>query len=688
VQAKAETLIRVLVVDDRPEEAEALITSLRNDGLLVRATRPTTEEELTQQLGQNPFDLVLASMDAKALPFATVERLVSQTGKDLPVILIIDSTDEASLYAAIEQGAENLALRGKAGHVREMVNREFRDLSGRRDLRRLEAQVRETERRCDALIDSSRDPIAYVHEGMHIRANAAYLEMFGYEGFDEIEGMSILDMVSPADADAFKSLLKRLSKGEAPPARHELQARDAEGNDFPAVMEFASASYEGEPCLQIIFRRQAADPALAEELEDLRRRDAATGLLNRPTFLHALETAVASAATAGATHGLLLVQLDHHAQLLQQIGLDAADKLVAALGARIRPLLGEGAELARYGENVVGVLLPNGNHTATQTLGDAIIAAVASDILSADDKSINATASVGSVQINERNAQVARVLAKATELLESAAAIGGNRHDLFDPSAVDRAEQDRIDAWLQRIRDAITNDELVLHYQPIANLQGLPEPLYETYVRIDNGGGDLVMPGVFMPLAEEHGLMRDIDRAVIHKAIIQLKSGQPGVRLITHVGRASVEDPAFVAEIQAAIRESGLEANRFYLLTHEANASSQLSQTAALQQALAAVGSGLIIGRFGAGLNSVQLMNHVKPAFVKLDGSFMTDFSKSQEQQTRVKDLAGEAKKLGIPTIASEVADPQAMTLLFMNGVDFVQGEFLAAAGPEMNFDF
>src|SRR4029077_12671955 len=109
-------------------------------------------------------------------------------------------------------GARALALRNRAEHVQSIVRREFDGLNMRRSVRRLEASLRETEKRCDALLDSSRDPIAYVHEGMHVRANKAYLEIVGYEEFEEIEGMSILDMIAPDDADDFKTLLKKLSK--------------------------------------------------------------------------------------------------------------------------------------------------------------------------------------------------------------------------------------------------------------------------------------------------------------------------------------------------------------------------------------------------------------------------------------------------------------------------------------------
>src|SRR5690606_40882288 len=137
-------------------------------------------------------------------------------------------------------------------------------------------------------------------------------------------------------------------KGEAPPPRYELEARDGEGNPFPAVMEFTPASYEGEPCLQVIFRRQELDPELAQELEELRQRDQVTGLLNRPTFLHALEDAVADAAQNKGQHGLLLLEPDHYQRLLHDIGLDTADAMLAAMAERLRTAIGDNAVAARF----------------------------------------------------------------------------------------------------------------------------------------------------------------------------------------------------------------------------------------------------------------------------------------------------------------------------------------------------
>ncbi|MBS0215491.1 MAG: EAL domain-containing protein [Proteobacteria bacterium] len=691
MQRKKDNTIRVLVIDDRMEDAESIVTGLRNDGLAVRANRPTSIDEYREMLAGQPVDLVLAATTSKIVEPAQALTMARATGNDLPVILIADGHDDSGLAAMLGLGADNIALRNREGHVRRAVEREYRDLNARRDLRHLDARLHETERRCDALIDSSRDPIAYIHEGMHIRANQAYLEMFGYADFDEIEGMSILDMVAPEDAGEFKTLLKQLSKGGEIPPLHHLTAQGADGQEFPATMEFSPATYDGEPCLQIIFRRKetAVDPAMIEQLESLRRQDTATGLLNRPTFLQSLEEAIARSATAHEHHGLLLVQPDHFGTLLQSVGINNADALMAALAERLRPLLGEHIEAARFGEQVIAILARGASHAETEALANRVVAAVAGRILETGDHSLTVTVSVGAVQVSERNAQVPRVLARAQELLETAQGVGGGRMELYDPGAIDRAEQDRINAWIERIRTALANDQLVLHYQPIINLHGNNSPFFDVLMRMDNGTGEVVMPSAFLAIAEEHGLIRELDRGVIAKAVRTLAANaKREMRFIVRISRASIEDTSLPGFIQQVLQEHGVPANRLIVQINESKVSTQINEATIFNQQLAAFGAGFCVDQFGVGLNSAQLITHLRPRFIKLDGSFMTDYARSPEQQARVKDLASAGSAVGATTIACDVNDSGSMTTLFLAGVEFVQGNFLAPASPDLSFDF
>jgi diguanylate cyclase (GGDEF)-like protein/PAS domain S-box-containing protein len=687
-----DTALRLMLVDDQVNEAEAIVSSLRNAGIAVRPLRAESLDELAQVLAQQPVDMVLAEYASAQMPFDEVAAVVMGCGRDVPLLAVLDGITDEILDSVQLQGAQAVALRGRPQQFLKNVRTEWHDLDARRSQRALEAQMRETERRCDMLIDSSREPIAYIHEGMHIRANQAYLEMFGYESFEDIEGMSLLDLVAPKDVDEFKALLKRLSKGEPPPPRHELTARDIDGEDFPAIMEFTAAQYEGEACQQVIFRRQAVeqDPELARQVEELKQRDQATGLLNRPTFLGLLDGAVAEAAGQGAAHGLLLIEPDHYAQLIEVIGLDAADDLMTAMGQRLDSVA-NGAITARFGEHQLALLARGSDYRATSELAESVREAFAGHVLEVGDNTLNATVSIGGVQIGEKIASTSQVLAKATQGVVSAVGVGGNRVQLFDPGAVDRAEQERIEAWVARIKGALDSEGFRLDFQPVIALQGDGSETYEMFLRLHGSDGVPVEASAYLPIAEEHDLLRPIDRWAVSRAIAlvgeRLRHGKR-TSLLLSVSQEAVLDPSMPGFIAEQLTAAGVPGELLILAVPEAKVFTNLHAAQEFAGALAGFGSRLALEHFGAGLNSLQTLQHFEPALLKIDPQFMDDLAKSADSQARVREIATTAGARGIRTVAERVQDASSMTLLFSAGVDYVQGDFLAPAGPDMTYDF
>lgn len=690
MQIGKDTTLRLTLVDDSAEDAEAIVSTLRNGGIAVRPLRPLDAGELGQMVASQPMDLLLASRTAKGIPLATVLAQVDGSGKDIPVIVLADAITEADLLADQAAGARAVALRGRPEHVLTVLRREWADLDARRSQRRLEGQMRETERRCDALISSSRDPIAYIHEGMHIRANDAYLEMFGFESFDDVEGLSLLDLVGPQYVSDFKALLKKLSKGEPPPPRFELEARSLDGDSFPATLEFATATYEGEPCVQVVFRRREEfDPELAREVEDLRQRDMVTGLLNRPTFLRELETAVAAVARGEDQYGLLLVEPDHYQRLLTDIGIDSADDLAAALAARLSEKLDDSCIAARFGERTFAVLL-RGNHAHTAALAEKLRAAYASHVFNVGERSASVTASLGGVQIGEKIASVGPVLTRATDCLQAATNLGGNRFEIFDPGAVDRAEEERVQNWIQRLREALQDDSFRLHYQPVVSLQAEPGEVYEALLRLESNG-EIVQPQSFIGIAEDNGLLDAIDRWVVNRAIEVLaerKRNGHDTRMVVKVSPASFADNRLLDLIARQLAAHDVAGDRLWLQTPEAKVFTHLRQAQAFQTAAAKLGCHVGLEHFGAGLDSFQLLSHFQPTFLKIDRVFSEDLGRNAEHQQKIREIAERAQALGILTVAEHVQDAATMAFLFTANVDYVEGNFLAAPGPLMNYDF
>lgn len=684
-----EITLRLAIIDDSAENAEALVSLLRNNGIAVRPQRPTSLAELAQLLGSQPIDLVLVA-EGQGIDMVSAAGTVAASGKDVPLILLADSLDEARFVAAMSTGLRGIALRKHPEHTLSVIRREFTDLQARRGMRRIETQMRETERRCDALIASSRDPIAYVHEGMHIRANDAYLEMFGYESFDDIEGISLLDMVAPQYVDDFKALLKSLSKGESPPPQYQLDACNVDGELFPAVMEFTSATYEGEQCLQVIFRRRDdIDPDLAREVEALRQRDQVTGLLNRPTFMLQLEQALAEVSRNDHQYGFLLVQPDHYARLLPDFGLDEADTLIAALAGVLSSTTGEQVAVGRMGEHSFAVLA-RGNWEQTNALARRITEAFASQVVAVGARSASVTVSVGGVQIGEKISGLSQVLTRASECLASAAALGGNDIQLFDPAAVDRAEAERVQRWLLLLEQALDGNGFQLHYQPILSLAGEPTERYDAFLRLDNNG-ELVAPAVFIGLAEEHGLLGRINCWVVRQAI-RVMGERKRAGHLTHlnvrVGPESFNDPQYLLTISQELASQGVDGSQLSLQVSEAKVYTNLRAAQQFLKDIGLHGCQIVLDQFGSGLDSAQLLSHFHPSFIKLDRSFTADYNQVREQQEKIETIAKRASELGIQTIAEFVSDAASMSQLFTAGVHYVQGEFVGPVQPKMDFEF
>ncbi|MBW8368320.1 MAG: EAL domain-containing protein [Arenimonas sp.] len=689
--AQQDAVLRLLLVEDQTEDAEHLISLLRNGGIAVRPQRPEDESDLIRLLESQSIDLVLAAANANYLPLATVVQRVTATGKDIPIVASTAVLDEKTVMDALAAGTRDIALRTRPEHVQAVVRNEFAALLARRALRHLEASLRETERRCDALIASSRDPIAYVHEGMHIRANDAYLEMFGFEDFDEIEGLSVLDLIDAKHADLFKQVLKKISKGETPPRQLDLQAQRADGSTFDAVMEFTSATYEGESCLQIVFRQQTVDADMVKELDTLRQRDSLTGLFNRQYFMTELEAAVVKAADGKGQQAFLLVEPDHYENMVGEIGLASADDLIKGFAERLQGALDADTLAARLSDHGFAVLCLGHDHKASLAQAERIREAFHGHILDLGERSVNPSVSIGGVQVGERIASVSQVMSKSSQCLASCVGMGGNRVEIFDPAARDRAEEERIQAWVVRIREALAGDQFTLHYQPIISLTGAEEENYDVYLRMKGPGGEVIPPLTYLAIAEEHGLLDDIDRWVIKRAVAvigeRMKAGKH-TNLFVKVTPASLVEGGLEGFIAEQLAAHAVPGDRLVLQIPESKVFTHLKAVQAFQAAVAALGCRVALEQFGTGLNSFQMLSHFDPAILKIDRGFITEMGKNAEMQQQVRDIVSKAHAAGKQTVAEFVSDAATMSVLFSMGMDFVEGNFLAAPGPTMNYDF
>jgi multidomain signaling protein FimX len=671
---KKDFVIRILFIEKSVEEAEQIISLLRNTGIAVRPARATQAEELQAALDELEPDIVLID-PAAGLALRDVVRLLEAHGRDLSLVAMVHQMDNDAVADLFANGVRGMVLRSQPRQLVAVLQREFDSLQTRRRVRLLEASLRESERRCDALLDSSTDAIAYVHEGMHVRANQAYLETFGYDSFDDLLGLPVLDLISGADAEQFKALLRSHSRKEKADNRLELHARRADASSFSATVEFAHATFEGEPCLQIVFRRQQADPNLIAQLQ----RDSVTGLFNRARTLEFIDEAVASAAKGKKGQTLLLVEPDNWQTIVAGIGLGQADELLAAFAARLGARLGVDDMAGMLAEHTLGVLLDSRKDDEIREWIAGLQETISSDIFDAGSHSITVTASIGGSLLSEKNANAELLLNQASQALRNAQSQGGGRLDLHDPAAREKADEERERYWLQLMQQALEQNGFVLYHQHTISLQDAEGEYSEILLRMNGPQGE-VLPGFFMPIAEKHGLTGAIDRWVLNRAldILKARDGQ-GIQttFFVKITTGSLQDGSLLPWLAGRLKQAALRSGQLVLETTESKVVTLLRPAQEFVNGWKQIGGRFALEQFGSGLNSFQLLQHIDADYLKIDRSFMAQLPQHPENQRKISEICQQAHEMNRQTVAEWVEDATSTSLLFACGVDFVQGNFL-----------
>jgi multidomain signaling protein FimX len=687
--AKADNLVRIVLIEDAVEDAEHAISVLRNAAMAVRPTRAVDLDQLKAAL-EAPQDLVLHSTRAKKMTLKEAAECIGKTGKDIPLLAVTDALTQESLLGFLRDGARSVLIRGVTDYFQMMTQRQFNDLQTRRAVRKLENSLRESEKRCNALLDSSREPIAYVHEGMHVYANKAYLEMFRIEDFGEIEGTPILDMLVGKDANVFKEVLKQITKGEKPPEKLEMKAQRTDGSTFDAIMELSEASIENEPCTQIVIRQQAVNAELAKELDALRRQDLVTGLLNKQAFTDELQKAVIAASAGQTDQGLVYLEIDNYKAHLEVVGIDGVDSLLADLGGFLRSAAAPTDHVARLGDHTFGLILLGKTHEQCIGFVTKLVKRLEDHVIDAGRASITVTGSFGMCLMSEKMSSPQDVMNKAAESCQAAIRDGGNKLVTFDPMEKEKADEAEAQKWVGSLKNALTKDGFIMFYQPLVSLQGESGEFYEVLLRMNGPHGE-VMPGVFFPVAEKLGLLPHIDRWVIAKVIRMIAERQASgisTTFFIKICPQTIEDGSILPWLAQQLKAARVAGDRLVFEMPESKVNTYLKQASFFQAGLQQLRCGFALEQFGSGINSFRLLKHVNADYLKIDRSYMAELAKSKENQEKVRGIASEARNAGKVTVAEFVEDAGSMSILFSCGVNFVQGNFLQEPQRVMAYDF
>jgi len=676
--------IRLLLLEDSQNEAERLVSLFRNAGQATRVHRLTSSEDLADAL-QQTWDLLINAPTSENLDPGEAIGAIRKQAKDIPVIQLIDGNDADAITEALALGAQGALPQGEDEWLILIANRELANLEERRARRSAEVALREAEKRCQLLLDSSVDAIAYVHDGMHIYANRAYLELFGYEDVDELEGMPMIDLIASCDQGEFKGFLKNYQTLQGS-AELICGGVRADGGNFKARMHFSPASYDGEPCIQVVIRAES-DNAELEKLREISNQDLVTGLHNRNYFLELLDSAVERAVNAGQGASLAYIRVDRFASLQADIGLGDSDRLLAELAQLLRGQFQDQAQLARFGDDAFAVLMPEITPQQFEQPLTELLRKVEGHLFDIGGRTVQTSLSIGAAALDEQTAKARDVIDRAHRCAEEL--VDGNALRTYNPADELAAAASRGNV-LAMLQQALEKNSFRLLFQPIISLRGDSHEHYEVLLRLLDPQGVEVPPGEFLGAAKEAGLATKIDRWVLLNSIKLLaehRNKGHSTRLFVHLSSASLQDPSLLPWLGVALKASRLPPDSLVFQFDENDAVAYLKQAKALTQGLAGLGCRSALSQFGCVLNPFNTLKHLSADFVKIDGSYTQDLSRQENQEALkqlLSDLHGQAKQTIVPFVDSATV----LATLWQAGVGYIQGQYLQGPSQSMDYNF
>lgn len=677
--------IRLLILEDSQNEAERLVSLFRNAGHATRVHRLTSSDDLAEVL-QQTWDLLICAPSSENLEPSEAITAIRRQAKDIPVIQLVEGNDSEAITEAMLFGAQDALPQGEDERLVLVAKRELASLDERRARRAAEVALREAEKRCQLLLESSVDAITYVHDGMHIYANRSYLELFGYEDADELEGMPMIDLIASADQSSFKDFLKHYQSVDGS-ADLNCQGVRADGSSFAAQMNFSPATYDGEPCIQVVIRAETSNAELEEKLREISSQDLVTGLFNRTHFLELMDAAAERAINASQPSTLAYIRVDRYTGLQGEIGLAGIDLLLTDLAGLLRAHFPVDTQLARFGDDLFVALLPGRTPEQCEASLKELLKKVEGHLFDINGRTAQTTLSIGVAGLNEKTAKAQAVIDRAHRCADEIAE--GNSVKLFNPAEELAAAANRGNL-LAMVQQALENNSFRLLFQPIISLRGDANEHYEVLLRLLSPQGEEVPPAQFLAAARDAGLGEKIDRWVILNSIKLLADHRArghNTRLFVHLSSASLQDQTLLPWLSVALKAARLPSDSLAFQFGEPDAIAYLKQAKALTQGLAELHCKVALSQFGCALNPFNTLKHLHVDFVKVDGSFTQDLSTADSQEalkTLLSSLHAQAKLTIVPFVESA----SVLATLWQAGVNFIQGYYLQGPSQSMDYDF
>ena len=669
--------ISIAVLTTNQDDVQLINSTLRDAGHAAHCHWISTPSKLADTLAAENVELLILNCDRYP---DTIRQIVKQKDRynpELPVIAMQDKAEEADIESAMRAGACDLVSLRLKKRLQSVVSRELRALRVERALNSTLQSATEYKRQLKDHRDYSSSCIALVQEGIFVDVNDAWLTTFKLRDKNDLVGTPVMDNFESDRQAALKGALVatiqgKWQKGEKLIVKAHIGSGDAE----ELHLQFSRVELDDGTCVQI---RIAPRLQVAEEptklVHDALKRDPTMLFFHRAQFLERITKRLKRKPASG-THCLVYIKPDNFGELKDKIGILASEEMLGLFAEEVRKRMHPRDVAGRFEGTSIMILLERGTARDAQAWGKQLVDHIGNMTFEIEDKSTSLTCTVGACAVSEVFSNLEEFIAATIAAYDIGKSAGGNGSFLSESAEEDTKQREFDAIWLRHLKAALMENRFRLAQLPIAGLRSDSIQMYDLLVRMIDEQGNSVLPSEFLPAAERNNMMKNIDRWML-KAAMHFCGKNNADRVFVRLSRQSITDPSTSAWMEQELDGNGFDCSRLVLEIPERDAAKHIKQTRQLVNHARKIGIGFAIEHYGIDQERFQILDLLKPNYIKVDGELMHTLTTDKTVQSAVSRIVNAAKERNIKTIAERVENANAMAVLFQLGLDFMQGHYV-----------
>ncbi|MET1253631.1 EAL domain-containing protein [Aliikangiella maris] len=514
--------------------------------------------------------------------------------------------------------------------------------------------------------------------------NRAWEKLTGYK-IKESHNKPLLDFIQISDlpGNYISNELFTLLSGKVSSHRFEFQLKNKFSEELwvEARFEIAIDDQQNSRTISGTIDNITARKKAQRDLEYMAMHDGLTGLFNRHFFETELKQFAATASRGNGPHALLYLDLDHFKVINDTLGHHQGDIVLKSIASLISTRLRESDTLARIGGDEFALLLPNTNQQTALIIANDICKLLSNYRCNLEDQVFQVNCSIGIAEINGKEPSANEYMKQADIALYAAKKQGRNLAHIYDKNDIHSNDLQNSLDWARKLHQAVAQDNLLLYFQPIFELNTREVHYYEALVRLELDG-KIVTPGEFIPALEREGDMSLLDHQVINKAIKYLSEYPQLGKISINLSAQGFSDERLVPLIKDTIKQYQVNAANIIFELTESASLSNIRATRQIVSAIRRLGCEFSIDDFGTGFSTFNYIKQLPAQSVKIDGSFIIDLISNPVDLALVKAIYEVASALNKKTVAEFVENEETFLLLKSIGVTYAQGYHLGQPKP------